>query len=352
MTGIRDLARHLDISIGTVSRALNNRPDVNPETRRRVLDAARELGYVPNQAGRSLRQGSSDVVGFVVETDAASMMEGDLFFLRVMSGMQSVIADYGLNVVALISPASEERHDYLQGVVARRFTDALVLSSVRRQDPRISYLADAGVPFVTLGRSETEGGQPWLDLDFEGMVGDAMDRLAGLGHKRIALAMPETDVNLGQIMRKSYRDGLSRWGLPFAPELIFRISSTNPGGPDLAPRILATPDRPTAVIFSDAVWPFGLYSGLAQAGLTPGKDLSILGFGTRLADNLVPKLSYYRFSLVELGRRIGFAVLGVMPDRRLLESEEPERDIPVVVADRAPFWLVDGDTLQPPPHKT
>lgn len=63
MKGIRQLAEYLDISIGTVSRALNSKPDVNEETRRRVLAAAKELGYVANQSGRSLRQGETKVIG-------------------------------------------------------------------------------------------------------------------------------------------------------------------------------------------------------------------------------------------------------------------------------------------------
>src|SRR5476651_1579839 len=66
VTGIRDLARHLDISIGTVSRALNDKADVNPLTRARVLEAAAQLGYSPNQSGRSLRRGKTDLVGVIV----------------------------------------------------------------------------------------------------------------------------------------------------------------------------------------------------------------------------------------------------------------------------------------------
>ena len=68
MKGIRQLAEHLDISIGTVSRALNGKPDVNEETRKRVLAAAEELGYVANQSGRSLRQGTTNVIGLMIES--------------------------------------------------------------------------------------------------------------------------------------------------------------------------------------------------------------------------------------------------------------------------------------------
>ena len=201
MTGIRDLARHLDISIGTVSRALNNRPGVNDKTKTKVLKAAQELGYAPNQAGRSLRKGNTNVVGFVIENASEGMMQGDLFFIRVLDGMQSVLTEHGLSLVALMTPSGQEPEAYLRQIVARRFTDAIVLSATRREDPRISFLAEQNVPFATLGRSLTDGGQPWFDLDFEELIKDAMTRLVALGHRKIALALPKTDLNLRHILR-------------------------------------------------------------------------------------------------------------------------------------------------------
>ena len=92
MQGIRRLAQHLDISIGTVSRALNGRPDVNEQTRQRVLEAAATLGYVPNQSGRALRKGTTGIVGFMIETDTKISVDGDSFFLSVFDGVQSVLA--------------------------------------------------------------------------------------------------------------------------------------------------------------------------------------------------------------------------------------------------------------------
>ena len=87
MKGIRQLAEHLDISIGTVSRALNGKPDVNEETRRRVLEAAEQLGYVANQAGRSLRKGATGIIGFMMETGHDVTGQGGTFFMRVFDGV-------------------------------------------------------------------------------------------------------------------------------------------------------------------------------------------------------------------------------------------------------------------------
>ena len=94
MKGIRRLADHLDISIGTVSRALNGRPDVNEATRQRVLEAAAQMGYVPNQSGRALRKGTTGVIGFMIETGAKTAADGDTFFLSVFDGVQTVLGAF------------------------------------------------------------------------------------------------------------------------------------------------------------------------------------------------------------------------------------------------------------------
>ena len=98
--GIRALARHLDLSISTVSKALNGRWDINEETRKRVLETAAELGYVANQSGRALRQGSTNTVGFMIETNLAASTDYDPFFMEVLNGVQRVLRRHHLDDVA------------------------------------------------------------------------------------------------------------------------------------------------------------------------------------------------------------------------------------------------------------
>ena len=184
MKGIRRLAQQLDISIGTVSRALNGRPDVNEETRRRVLEAAEAMGYVPNQSGRALRKGATGIIGFMIETGANTATDGDSFFLSVFDGVQAVLNRHGLDFVALLCGSGEDPNEYLRRVVGRGFVDGVIISSTQRHDPRIDFLADRRIPFIMLGRSLTDRGEAWYDLDFEGMAETAVERLAGRGHRR------------------------------------------------------------------------------------------------------------------------------------------------------------------------
>ena len=105
MTGIRELARHLEISIGTVSRALNDRADVNPLTRERVREAAAKLGYSPNQSGRSLRRGRTDLVGVIIPSGSDSTLINTVF-LSVLDGLRRRLSEHRLDLAIFLEGAA------------------------------------------------------------------------------------------------------------------------------------------------------------------------------------------------------------------------------------------------------
>ena len=314
MIGIKRLAQHLNISIGTVSRALNNRPDVNEDTRQRVLDAARELGYVPNQSGRSLRRGQTGVIGFMMQTGHEITGQGDTFFMSVFDGVQTVLSRHHLDLVAMLCSSEEDREDYLRRMVSRGFADALIISSTQRVDPRITFLAERNVPFVALGRSTTDVGQPWLDIDFETIAREAVDRLVARGHRRIAITIPHDDTNLGYIFRDTTAAALRSHGLALDPSLVFGSMPNEAGGYDIAQRILAQPQRATAVILVNETITSGLYRGLSEANYLPGRDIAVIGRDSPQTRFLSPTLTGFRQSLRELGIALGEALLASMPE--------------------------------------
>ncbi|MFC3705852.1 LacI family DNA-binding transcriptional regulator [Devosia honganensis] len=315
MVGIRDLAQRLNLSIGTVSRALNGKPDVNEETRKRVSDAADAMGYVPNQAGRALRKGSTGVVGFMMQTGSEITGEGDMFFMSVFDGVQTVFARHQLDLVALLCSSQEDPDAYLQRVVARGFADALIISATKREDHRIDFLANRKIPFIALGRSETDAGHPWLDLDFEGMAETGITRLVEKGHRRIGIFAPLDDANLGFILISAYRDVLNRHGIDFDPDLVFRGYPNERGGHAIAHAIAAMPKerRPTSFLLANEALSLGLYNGLYEVGLPPGQAIAVIGRDSPQAHFLVPKLTCFTLSLRELGIALAESLLATMP---------------------------------------
>lgn len=314
MKGIRQLAEHLDISIGTVSRALNGKPDVNEETRRRVLEAAEKLGYVANQAGRSLRKGATGIIGFMIQTGHDITGQGDTFFMRVFDGVQTVLARHKLDLVALLCSSEEDPDDYLKRIVARGFADGIILSATRFQDPRFELLNRAKIPFITLGRSQTDVGQPWYDLDFEGMAEDALARLVAAGHRHIAISRPHGDINLGHVFEDHCRLVLARHGLELQPAHVYRSGPNEPGGYQVAQQVMKSRERPTAIILLNEATVVGFYRGLQEAGLTPGRDIAVIGQYSPQAQFLHPVMTCFRPDLRALGIALAESLLATMPD--------------------------------------
>ena len=178
LIGIRDLARHLDISIGTVSRALNGKADVNPETRQRVREAAAKLGYSPNQSGRSLRRGQTDLVGVIVPTRLANRRLINPVFLSVLDGLRRYLSEHRLDLAIFLHGQDEELFGALRRLTERGLVDGLIISNTLRLDPRIDYLLAKRQPFVAFGRSLSGGDHAWVDPDFADAVksGDRLCR--------------------------------------------------------------------------------------------------------------------------------------------------------------------------------
>jgi DNA-binding LacI/PurR family transcriptional regulator len=336
MKGIRQLADHLDISIGTVSRALNGKADVNPQTRQRVLDAAEKLGYVANQSGRSLRKGSTGVIGFMMQTGPEITGQGDTFFMSVFDGVQTVLARHDLDLVALLCSSSEDPDAYLQRTVARGFADAIILSATRRNDARFELLDRHKIPFISLGRSLTDVGQAWIDLDFEGMAKITMERFIRAGHREIGVIWPDGDLNLGYLFIERCRSVLASHGLSLRDENIFRAKPNEAGGYAVAQQIIARPTRPTAITLVNETLVMGLYKGLDEAGIRPGKDIAIVGRHSPHTQFLSPTLTGFSLSLHELGIGLAEALLSVMPNYRDIYSTTSRRIWPLT--------LVEGDS--------
>jgi DNA-binding LacI/PurR family transcriptional regulator len=314
-SSIRDLARHLNISIGTVSRALNGRAEVNAATRQRVLDAARNLNYAPNQSGRNLRRGATNAIAFMLQPHPGDQQYGEPFFIPFLTGLQARLAESGLDLIVVMGAPGDYQQERLRRLVEARFADAVVLASTRRNDERIEYLAQTGFPFATLGRSRSGGGSySSLDLDFEKAGADAVHRLVARGHRRIAAVRPSHDLNFGYLFLSGYRKALRQHGIGPDPELIGAGLINEAGGYEVTPKLMQSKDPPTAIIFNNDAMALGGCGALVEMGLKPGQDVAVIVIvDTALCRYYSPALTSFRSALEPLGRRLAEMLLVSMP---------------------------------------
>jgi DNA-binding LacI/PurR family transcriptional regulator len=313
MKGIAQLASELGVSTATVSRALNGKSDVNETTRNRVLEAAARLGYAANASARSLARGATNSVGFMIELNPETATT-DNFFMGVFDGVQSVFSQHDLELVVLPCPTSGDPYHYLQRFVARNAVDAMIISATQRVDPRIDLLQARSIPFVTLGRSTSGKDYSWIDLDFEGVVATALERLAARGHSRIAVTVPASHINFAYLIRDTYRRAMKRLGLPFDSSLAVETIWTEQGGYDLADRLFELGDPPTAVLLMYEMISIGFFRRLQELKKRPGRDIGIIAFRDEPAIRFMsPSVTRFSLSLHDLGVGIAEAVLAQLP---------------------------------------
>lgn len=278
---IRHLASTLGLSVTTVSRALAGYSDVAPATRERVQREAARSGYRPNQVARRLRTGRSGTVGIVVPAEQGSF---DQFFLAMLGAIGPLLSRAGLDLVMMGAPPGEaEMHAYRQLVEQHR-VDGILLARTRRDDPRIRYLIDRGVPFVAHGRSETSGCFAYLDIDGEAAFAEATERLIGFGHSEIGLINASEHYMFAHHRAAGWRRALAAAGLPQGHAV--QAEATEENGFRLMKALLASHGPPTAVLCATDRMAVGALHAITSAGLRAGRDVSVIGY-----DNL-PMASY------------------------------------------------------------
>jgi len=165
---IADVARRAGVSSAAVSFAINDRPGVSPETRERILEVARELGWRPSASARALTEARTRAIGFVLARDPAQI-ELDSFFVRFLSGLERTLspADYAL--LLQLVPEGPALSAYERLAYAGR-VDGFLLADVEVDDPRFALLQDAGLPVVLAGHPVGDCPFPWVETRHADLV--------------------------------------------------------------------------------------------------------------------------------------------------------------------------------------
>lgn len=301
---IRDVARYLNLSITTVSRALDGYDDVAEETRQRVIQAALELGYVPTGAARQLRRKRADAIGYILPTTQPRF--ADPFFSEFIAGLGDGAASYNLDLVVSTAPPGEKAEEILyERWVRSRRVDGIVLSRMRCYDWRVEFLAKNKFPFVALGRSLTPVDFPYVEVDAQSGFATLVKHLAARGHRRIAYIGASPVLMLQSVRLAGYRQGLEAVGLPFDETLVVEGNLTRQGGYEAARRLLELLNPPTAIIGANDLTAIGAMRAAHERGLIVGRDLAVAGFdGIEDAEHTHPPLTTLNQPVYELARRL------------------------------------------------
>ena len=336
--GIRKLAKELQLSVSTVSRALNESDEVSAKTRERVREAALRQGYAPNKAAESLRKGRLDIIGLMLPARREEENYTLGLFMTLADGLQSVLAPHGMDLVMYGSRTYEEEFARVRRIVERRHVDGVILAGTRRHDERLDYVAGRHFPFVAFGRSESGGDHAWIDLDFESAAQAAVARLVTQGHRRIAIGVPGNDAMQAHVYLKAWHAALHQHGLQASADYVQVNELSERGGYLITERLLALAATPTAIMFQSDAMAIGAYRKLHELGQTPGRDLAISGgvLAGDVPEYLSPQLSGFTLDSYGLGQHMAKALLAQIADFSALYGDT-RRDMiwPLLSQERA-----------------
>ncbi len=295
-TTIIDIAAASGVSVSTVSRILNNKPDVAEETRQRVLQVIAQHRFAPQSAWQQIKAGRSRIISLHYPQDFNQPSQ-DIITGAAVACQE---AGYSLNLIA--APLSDVE---LLALYDRGHADGVILMEILTHDPRVDLLRGHGLPFVMIGRCADQDNLSYVDLDIHAGVAQAVDHLHQLGHRQIGL-VTLTPVRAGKEYAyttwavQGYEEVCRRYGL----SLLWHSSDSDA---DVEASVLAwLTEHPevTAIVTPQEAEAAGLLRAVQARGLRIPQDISIIGvMPDAMAELATPPVTTINFPSREMGGR-------------------------------------------------
>jgi len=295
---IRDVARLANVSVATVSRILNNKPDVSGETRQKVLGIIDELGYARSMQWKQITSGKTKVITLHYPYKLAISNQVSLHFI---TGVTTACEEHGYSL-HLVTQSLDENS--LLDFYRTNQSDGVILMEIRMDDWRVKLLRQHNLPFVMIGRCENNDGVNFVDFDFESAVTVAVDHLMDLGHQNIAFVSVITDPgqnHYGPSVRalEGYEKVCAQFNIP---RLYCRADNGFENVKLATLNLISRHPEITAIItiFDTAV--AGIFSAIKSLGLNIPEDISFVGLADEQGAELTsPSLTVLHFPALSMG---------------------------------------------------
>lgn len=329
---IKTIAQETGLSIATVSKALNDSPQVRPETRALVVAAAERVGYQLNMHGVQLRTGKTYQVAAIMTAPGPKQNEWEgVEYAQLLSGISWALEDSPYRVSLYAVRSFEESIATIRQIVSLKKADGIIVSGTHADDPRVRLMQEADFPFVTYGTTIHNAPHAYVDADNEQMIRLSVARLAERGHSRIALINPMADLSYSLTRLEAYRQALDIAGLTFDPALTARGHLTPAFGRENVLHMSGLSNPPTAYICANEASALGAFSGFHARGLVHGRDAVINATDDlNVSQYFAPPITTYFLPIHEPSEMLGRYIL-----RRMEGGAGSAADADHAQADRA-----------------
>ena len=332
MIRVKDIAKKCGVSTATVSKALHNSKELNPDTISLVCKTAKEMGYIPNATARSLKLRKTYSIGVLFVDKTGTGLEHE-YFSSILEAIKAEAEDLGYDITFISDNLGNARTSYLEHARYRSI-DGVVIASADYDSDKVIELVNSEIPTLTIDYIYNKSSAVMSD-NVEGLE-SIVKYAASKGHKKIAFIHGEiTDVTNKRIA--GFHKAMSELNLPVDKEYIREGIYHDPKSSGReTKKLLSLDERPTCIIYPDDISLIGGMTAIQQAGLKVPEDISVVGYdGTNISRILRPILTSYIQNSVELGK---CAV------KNLIERiENPKVFVPTII--RIQGTLQEGETV-------
>ena len=322
---LEDIAKLAGVSRSTVSRVVNDHPNVRDKVRKRVQEVIQNTGFQPNAAARTLASQRSWMIGLVLPRSVSSFF-ADPYFPRLTQGIAQACnqSDYTLGLFLIGSKEDEKK--ILPRISRKGLIDGILLQSGQIGDQLIHQLLKTNIPLLIVGRPFHTNEVSYIDVDNVAAAYKATTHLIELGYKRIGTIAGQPNSTVSLDRKEGYINALFDHGYKLDEKLIVEGDFTEISGYTAMQKLL--PARPDAVFASSDIMAIGAMRAVREASLKVPEDIAFVGFDDLpIATLPTPQLTtihqpVYQFGVKAVEILIDLIENGISPARRVIMNTE------------------------------
>ncbi|MCD1257948.1 catabolite control protein A [Paenibacillus athensensis] len=294
---IYDVAREAGVSMATVSRVVNNNPNVKPQTRKKVFEAIERLGYRPNAVARGLASKKTTTVGVVIPDISNSI------FAEVARGIEDIANMYHYNIILCNADKKKEKEIRVINTLLEKQVDGLLFMGGVVTEDHIQAFRTSSVPVVLCGTKDEHQAMPSVDIDHEKAAFDAVNVLIAGGHRHIAMISGTLqDPANGFARYQGYRKALEAAGIPVRDEYVRIGNYRYESGIESTKYFLELDPRPTAIFSANDEMAIGAIHTIQDSGFKVPEDVAVISVDNiRMASMVRPTLTTVAQPMYDIG---------------------------------------------------
>lgn len=289
-TSIKDVAREAGVSIATVSRVLNDIDVVNEDTKKKVLDAIKKLGYRPNIVARSLKTQKTKTVGILVPDISSG------FYPEIVRGAEDVANIYDYNVILCNSDFDDEKEKEYLRVLKEKMVDGVIYMSSSLQEETLDIINELDLTTVLVETKDKEESLPSVTIDNVKAMQEATNYLIDKGLKNIAFAgAKKGSMNAWGDRYIGYENALNDRGIKLDDNLVYTKNLKVSTGYEAVEKFENSKKEYSAVVCASDEIAMGVINALRERGKKVPEDVSVIGFN----DNAVSSVFYPKITTIK-----------------------------------------------------